>query len=98
MIIIIIIIIIITIIIIIIIIIMCQRCLPATGHAERVHKMCGRLERRGRFKCVLNMYGVEYVRHTNSLFLTLTCGIFVPHIDLTWCRLLKSLLSYVMQL
>ena len=24
-----------------IIIIMCQRCLPATGHAERVHKMCG---------------------------------------------------------
>ena len=29
------------IIIIIIIIIMCQRCLPATGHAERVHKMCG---------------------------------------------------------
>ena len=25
----------------IIIIIMCQRCLPATGHAERVHKMCG---------------------------------------------------------
>ena len=20
---------------------MCQRCLPATGHAERVHKMCG---------------------------------------------------------
>ena len=34
-------IIIITIIIIIIIIIMCQRCLPATGHAERDHKMCG---------------------------------------------------------
>ena len=31
----------ITIIIIIIIIIMCQRCLPATGHAERDHKMCG---------------------------------------------------------
>ena len=29
------------IIIIIIIIIMCQRCLPATGHAERIHKMCG---------------------------------------------------------
>ena len=29
------------IIIITIIIIMCQRCLPATGHAERVHKMCG---------------------------------------------------------
>ena len=29
------------IIIIIIIIIMCQRCLPATGHAERDHKMCG---------------------------------------------------------
>ena len=28
-------------IIIIIIIIMCQRCLPATGHAERIHKMCG---------------------------------------------------------
>ena len=27
--------------IIIIIIIMCQRCLPATGHAERDHKMCG---------------------------------------------------------
>ena len=25
----------------IIIIIMCQRCLPATGHAERDHKMCG---------------------------------------------------------
>jgi hypothetical protein len=24
-----------------IIIIMYQRCLPATGHAERVHKMCG---------------------------------------------------------
>ena len=34
-------IIIIIIMIIIIIIIMCQRCLPATGHAERVHKMCG---------------------------------------------------------
>ena len=29
------------IIIIIIIIILCQRCLPATGHAERGHKMCG---------------------------------------------------------
>ena len=25
----------------IIIIIMCQRCLPATGHAERIQKMCG---------------------------------------------------------
>ena len=24
-----------------IIIIMCQRCLPARGHAERIHKMCG---------------------------------------------------------
>ena len=36
-----------------------------------------RLERRGRFECVLNIYGVEYVRHTNSLFLTLTCGVFV---------------------
>ena len=32
---------IIIIIITIIIIIMCQRCLPATGHAERDHKMCG---------------------------------------------------------
>ena len=27
-----------------------------------------RLERRGRFECVLNIYGVEYVRRTNSLF------------------------------